>query len=150
VLNGVATVGGHNAALNAWSHLVINPAGAGAATVTIGSDANAHPLNIEQTTPNADVNGVKEYKLIVNGSLRQSVYIAPVTVPANGVAYVTWDHQLGYGPVTMFSTDQNGGGGFMDYVKVTTLNNNANQTIFVLRNMGGNNATGNLRWILVW
>jgi hypothetical protein len=150
VLNGVATIGGHNAALNNWSHAVINPGGAGNATVTIGSDANVSPTNVEQVTPNADVNGVKEYKLIVNGSIRQSVYTSAVTVPANGVAYVTWDHNLGYGPITMFSTDQNGGGGFMDYVRVTTLNNNANQTIFVLRNRGGNNASGTLRWILVW
>jgi hypothetical protein len=150
VLNGVATIGGHNATLNNWSHAVINPAGAGNATVTIGSDANISPTNIEQATPNADVNGVKEYKLIVNGSIRQSVYTTAVSIPASGVAYVTWDHNLGYGPITMFSTDQNGGGVFMDYVKVTTLNNNANQTIFVLRNRGGNNASGTLRWILVW
>jgi hypothetical protein len=50
----------------------------------------------------------------------------------------------------MMSTDQNGGGAFMDYVNVTTYNNSTNQTVFVLRNSGGSNATGTLRWILVW
>jgi hypothetical protein len=143
LLSGVASLGGHNAALNAWSNLVINPGGAGNATVTIGSDANLSPIN--GTTADA-----RERKLIVNGSVRQSVYTTAVSIPANDVTYVYWNHNLGYGPLTMYTTDQNGGGGNMDYVTVTTFNNNTNQTVFVLRNSAGTPAGGTLRWILVW
>ncbi|MCP9756619.1 hypothetical protein EGI26_15750 [Lacihabitans sp. CCS-44] len=138
VLNGKATIGAHNSELTAWSNLAINNGGG---IVTIGGDA---------TTPASLANGAHGRPLSVNGSIRQGFYIVPVTVPANGVSYVTWTHNLGYGPILMMSTDQNGGGNNMDYVVVTTLNNNANESVFVLRNHGGTTANGALRWILVW
>lgn len=138
-LNGKATIGGHNQDLNAWANLVINN---GSGTVMIGG---------ENVTPAALANnGAHGRPLAINGSVRQGYYIVPVSVPANGVSYVTWNHNLGYGPIVMMSTDQNGGGNNMDYVVVTTLNNNANETVFVLRNHGGVQANGALRWILVW
>lgn len=143
LLNGVPTLGGHTNALNAWSHLVLNPGNAGNATVTIGSDANLSP--VIGTAADA-----RERKLVVNGSVRQSVYTTAVSIPANDVTYIYWNHNMGYGPLTMYTTDQNGGGGNMDYVTVTTFNNNTNQTVFVLRNSAGTPASGTLRWILVW
>jgi hypothetical protein len=142
-LNGAATIGAHNNALNGWSNLVINNTAAAGATVTIGNDANAAPTNATETA-------ALNTKLIVNGSIRQGYYSTHIDVPANNVTYVTWNHNLGYGPIVMMSTDQNGGGAYMDYCTYTTYNNSANQTVFVIRNMGGNNASGTFRWILVW
>lgn len=143
-LTGNATIGAHNAALNGWSDLVINNTAAAGATVTIGSSANANPSSTNNTTK-------LNTKLVVNGSIRQGYYIVPVSIAANSVSYITWTHNLGYGPIVMMSTDQNGGGGYMDYCNVTTFNNNANETVFVIRNTNGSNtATGNLRWVLVW
>lgn len=143
LLTGTPTLGSHNNALNAWAPLVINPGGGGNATVTIGTTANATPeqLGVANTAVS---------KLIVEGSVRQGYYSTPVSIAANNVTYIYWNHNLGYGPVTMYNTDQNGGGTNMDFVKVTTFNNNENQTVFVVRNFGGSTATGTLRWVLVW
>jgi hypothetical protein len=143
LLEGVATIGGHNAGLNTWSHLAINPSAGSGSTVTIGADANATPSS-------TGTSGVLNRTLTVNGSIRQSFYQSAVTIGANNTATIVWNHNLGYGPIVMMSTDQNGGGSFMDYVNVTTYNNDANNTVFLLRNTGGNNATGTLRWILIW
>lgn len=142
-LLGKATIGAHNNALNDWSDLVINNNPAAGSTVTIGGNANQSPSSTNQTT-------ALNTKLIVNGSIRQGFYSVPISIPANNVTYVTWNHNLGYGPIVMMSTDQNGGGGYMDYCIVTTFNNNLNQTVFVIRNMGSNAASGTLRWVLVW
>jgi hypothetical protein len=143
ILNGTATIGGHNSALNSWSHLVINPAGGGNSTVTIGSDNNLSPTA-------GDASSSLDRKVTVNGSIRQGYYSVPITVSSYNATYVTWNHNLGYGPIVMMSTDQNGGGAYMDYCTYTTYNNSANQTVFVIRNMGSNNASGTFRWILVW
>jgi hypothetical protein len=137
-LNGKATIGAHTNALNAWSDLVVG----GNGTVTVGATANTAP------TYNA-TNGVAPRNLVVNGSVRQAAYSQSITVPANNVTYITWTHNLGYGPIVMMSTDQNGGGGYMDFCTYTTFNNNQNETVFIIRNSGGNAATGNFRWIVV-
>jgi hypothetical protein len=138
ILNGKATIGAHNNALNAWADLVVG----GNGTVTIGATANSAPVY------NA-TNGIAPRNLVVNGSIRQAAYTQAVTVPANNVTYITWTHNMGYGPIVMMSTDQNGGGGYMDYCTYTTFNNNQNETVFAIRNLGGNAAFGNFRWIVV-
>ena len=141
-LNGAATIGSHNNALNAWSNLVINPSPTN--TVTIGSDANLNPAIGTSGT------SVIARNLTVNGSIRQAFYSSAVSVPANSATQITWTHNLGYGPIVMMSLDQNGGGSNMDYCTVMTYNNSPNQTVFAIRNFGSNAATGGLRWILVW
>jgi hypothetical protein len=231
--NGEATLGAHNAGLNAWAKLVLNPAGVTAvgslagvgtrmvvandlgelaaqaipsggdnlgnhtATQTINVNDNwisnngtnagikmensgkvvitsgsptADPTfstgtattvvidpenNISQTT--FELNGnTQPRQLVVNGSIRQSYYTVPVSVPGltnptGNEIIITWNHNLGYGPIVMMSTDGNGvgAGSNMERVTYTTYNNNANQTIFKLYNASNGAANGNFRWIIV-
>jgi hypothetical protein len=226
--NGEATIGAHNAGLNAWAKLVLNPAGAtavgsltGVGTRMVVADAsgelstqalptgadnlgnhtatqtinvnnnwisnngtfagikmensgkviitNGNPAsdpvfavgtstttvidpenNISQTSYSLDGN-TQPRQLVVNGSIRQSYYTIPVTVPENNGIEIIWNHNLGYGPVVMMSTDGNGVGASsgMDRCTYTTYNNNANQTVFRLYKDGFGPATGNFRWIIV-
>ena len=91
-------------------------------------------------------------QLVVNGSIRQSYYTIPVSIPAGQEITITWNHNLGYGPVVMMSTDANGFGnsGYMQYCSYTTYNNNNNQTVFkLLNNSGAAPLNGNFRWIIV-
>ncbi len=95
-------------------------------------------------------------QLVVNGSIRQSYYTVPVSIPgisnpAGNEIIITWNHNLGYGPIVMMSTDGNGVGATsnMERVTYTTYNNNANQTIFKLYNASNASANGNFRWIIV-
>ena len=143
ILDSKATLGAHNNALANWADLAINPLTTPGATVTIGNTANASPTSTNNTA-------ALNTKLVVNGHVRQGFYALPVSIPANSVITVTWTHNLGYGPILMMSTDENGGGSNMDYCNVTTFNNSTNQTSFKIRNLGGSTATGALRWILVW
>jgi hypothetical protein len=231
--NGEATLGAHNAGLNAWAKLVLNPAGATAvgslagvgtrmvvandlgelatqaipsggdnlgnhtATQNINVNGNwisnngtnagikmentgkvvitngsptADPAfstgtattvvidpenNITQTT--FELNGnTQPRQLVVNGSIRQTYYTVPVSVPgltnpSGNEIIITWNHNLGYGPIVMMSTDGNGvgAGSNMERVTYTTYNNNANQTIFKLYNASNAAANGNFRWIIV-
>jgi hypothetical protein len=140
ILNGKATIGAHNNALNAWSDLQVG----GGGTVVVGTQTTASPAQAYNAT-----NGIASRNLVVNGSIRQACYIQPITVPANNVTYITWTHNFGYGPIVMMSTDQNGGGEYMDFCTYTTFNNNNNQTVFIIRNTGSNAASGNFRWIVV-
>ncbi len=95
-------------------------------------------------------------QLVVNGSIRQSYYTVPVSIPGTSnptgnEIIITWNHNLGYGPIVMMSTDGNGVGATsnMERVTYTTYNNNANQTIFKLYNASNTSANGNFRWIIV-
>ncbi len=95
-------------------------------------------------------------QLVVNGSIRQSYYTVPVSIPGisnptGNEIIITWNHNLGYGPIVMMSTDGNGVGATsnMERVTYTTYNNNANQTIFKLYNASNASANGNFRWIIV-
>jgi len=142
VLFGKATIGGHTNNINGWADLVINNTNAPGATVTIGSDANVDPAS---GTDAAALNT----KLIVNGHVRQGYYAKAVSISAGTQITITWTHNLGYGPIVMMSTDQNGGGANMVDVTYTTYNNDANQTVFVLKNNGSATATGAFRWIVV-
>jgi hypothetical protein len=111
--------------------------------------------NISQTT--FELNGnTQPRQLVVNGSIRQSYYTVPVSVPGitnptGNEIIITWNHNLGYGPIVMMSTDGNGvgAGSQMERVTYTTYNNNANQTIFKLYNASNAPANGNFRWIIV-
>jgi hypothetical protein len=111
--------------------------------------------NVTQTTYSLDGN-TQPRQLVVNGSIRQSYYTIPVSVPGitnptgNEIS-ITWNHNLGYGPIVMMSTDGNGvgAGSNMERVTYTTYNNNANQTIFKLYNASNATAQGNFRWIIV-
>jgi hypothetical protein len=139
ILNGKATIGAHNNELSAWSNLVINNGGG---SLSVGGEGLTPPYTNQTTTLGRP--------MAVHGSIRQGFYAVTVSIPPYGVSYITWTHNLGYGPILMMSTDQNGGGNNMDYVITTTLNNNTNESVFVLRNHGGTTANGTLRWILVW
>jgi hypothetical protein len=232
--NGEATLGAHNAGLNAWAKLVLNPAG----TTAVGSltgvgtrmvvandlgelatqaipTATADNLGNHTATQNINVNGnwisnngtnagikmensgkviitngsptadpafstgtsttvvidpennitqttfeltgnTQPRQLVVNGSIRQSYYTVPVSVPGltnptGSEIIITWNHNLGYGPIVMMSTDGNGvgAGSNMERVTYTTYNNNGNQTIFKLYNASNATANGNFRWIIV-
>jgi hypothetical protein len=94
-------------------------------------------------------NGVAPRNLVVNGSVRQSYYIVPVTIPPYSNVSISWTHNLDYEPIVMMSTDQNGGGSNMDFCTYTTYNTTTNETVFIVRNTGANAASGNFRWILV-
>jgi hypothetical protein len=111
--------------------------------------------NITQTTFELTGN-TQPRQLVVNGSIRQSYYTVPVSVPGvsnptGNEIIITWNHNLGYGPIVMMSTDGNGvgAGSNMERVTYTTYNNNANQTIFKLYNASNAAANGNFRWIIV-
>jgi hypothetical protein len=141
-VSGNAHIGGHNMALNAWTDVAIN--GGGSNTITVGAAANTAPPSLDNT-------GLNPVRMVVNGAMRQSFYSTAISVGANTHTTYTWTHNLGYGPIVMMSLDQSGGGnGYLDYCNVTTYNNNTNETVFVIRNMGSNPAAGTLRWILVW
>jgi hypothetical protein len=140
-VNNAVTLGGHNKDLNAWTDVAINPAGA--AMVTVGGPSRITP-------PLGHTTAVVPIKMHVNGSIRQGYYGMSVSVPANNISILVWTHNLGYHPIVMTSLDQTGGGAYMDYCNVVTENIDANQVRFIIRNLGSNNATGSLRWILVW
>jgi hypothetical protein len=146
-LNGSATVGAHNTSLNAWKPISINPLGH---LIMLGAD---------KTVPNphfTTMDNTANRPVIVNGSIRQSYYTVPISIGPGADYDLTWTHNLGYGPILMMSTDQNGvptamgTANNMDYVTFTTYNNNTNQTVFRLHNHNGSAAAiGNFRWILV-
>jgi hypothetical protein len=106
--------------------------------------------NVTQTTYELTGN-TQPRQLVVNGSIRQSYYTVPVSVPGNGGIEIVWNHNLGYGPIVMMSTDANGFGnaGYMERTTYTTFNNNGNQTIFKLYNASNATSNGNFRWIIV-
>jgi hypothetical protein len=118
----------------------------GTSTTTVIDPEN----NITQTSYSLDGN-TQPRQLVVNGSIRQSYYTIPVTVPENNGIEIIWNHNLGYGPVVMMSTDGNGvgAGSGMERCTYTTYNNNANQTVFKLYKDGFGAAVGNFRWIIV-
>lgn len=143
VLNGSATIGAHNQLLNAWDTLVVNPDVIGT-SIVLGGDKS-------KTTPQVyGVNSSAPRPVAVNGSIRQTYYFETVNIAAGGTQSFIWTHNLGYGPIVMMSTDQNGGGANMVHVSYTTYNNDANNTVFLLRNNGSATATGTFRWIVVW
>jgi hypothetical protein len=143
VLNGSATIGAHNGALNAWDTLAVNPDAVGTSIVLGGNKSHTVPQVLNNTQ-------IASSPVAVNGSIRQAYYSVPVSIPAGNTISFNWDHNLGYGPIVMMSTDQNGGGANMIDVSYTTVNNNQNQTVFVLKNNGSSTALGTFRWILVW
>ncbi len=143
VLNGSATIGAHNQLLNAWDTLAINPGAVGTSIVLGGDKTNTTPTIY---TPSSGAPS----PVSVNGSIRQSFYFETVNIATGGMQTISWTHNLGYGPIVMMSTDQNGGGANMVNVTYTTYNNNANETIFLLKNNGAGTATGTFRWIVVW
>jgi len=121
-----------------------------ATTVVIDPDNNITQTTFELT------GNTQPRQLVVNGSIRQSYYTVPVSVPgitnpSGNEIIITWNHNLGYGPIVMMSTDGNGvgAGSQMERVTYTTYNNNANQTIFKLYNASNAAANGNFRWIIV-
>lgn len=148
-LNGKASIGSHNNTLNAWSDLVINPNASN--TVTIGTDANAAPAQSVVVTTNGITSTSFNRTLTVNGSIRQSYFMVAVSIAANSTQLITWTHNMGYSPIVMMSTDENGqgGGGNMEFCSYTEYNNSLNQMVFKIRNLGGATANGNFRWIVV-
>jgi hypothetical protein len=126
-----------------------DPAFATGTATTVVIDPNAEPPTT-QTTYTLDGN-TQPRQLVVHGSIRQSYYTIPVSVPGNSAIEITWNHNLGYGPVVMMSTDANGfgGGSGMERCSYTTYNNNINQTIFRIYKEGFGPANGNFRWIIV-
>ncbi len=100
------------------------------------------------------VGNTQPRQLSVSGSIRQTVYTVPVSIPPVSEISILWTHNLGYGPVVMMSTDGNGSGGngYMQYCSYTTHNLNANQTVFTLLNNSTSSfltLSGNFRWIIV-
>jgi hypothetical protein len=143
ILNGGAAIGAHNNATDAWDTLVVNPDATGTSIVLGGNKDKTVPDVLNNTQ-------IAGRPVAVNGSIRQSYYAVPVSIAAGGATSFTWTHNLGYGPIVMMSTDQNGGGANMVDVSYTTYNNDTNQTVFLLKNNGSGTATGTFRWILVW
>jgi hypothetical protein len=143
-LNGNATIGGHNNALNAWSDLTINQGGG---NVIVGGQ--------DQTPPSGGVNSSFGRPLVVNGSVRQTYYSAVIDVPnvlnaPNNITSITWNHNLGYNPVVMMSTSETSGLGNMDQCTYTTYSPDFNHTVFLIRNLGNISAHGLFNWILVY
>jgi hypothetical protein len=100
------------------------------------------------------VGNTQPRQLSVHGSIRQTVYTVPVSIPPVSEISILWTHNLGYGPVVMMSTDGNGSGGngYMQYCSYTTYNLNGNQTVFTLLNNSTSSSltlSGNFRWIVV-
>jgi hypothetical protein len=142
LLNGTAAIGAHNNNLTDWSNLVINPSSTH--SVHVGAEPNTNPI-----VYNSSLTGNINRNLVVNGSIRQGYYGTSVSVNANTAITITWTHNLGYNPIVMNSLDQTLGSN-MSYCTVTTQHIDNNTTQFIIRNLGSNNATGALRWILVW
>jgi hypothetical protein len=145
VLNGTATIGAHNNALNAWDTLAINPDAVGTSIVLGGDKSKTSPISYAPNT------GAPR-PVAVNGSIRQSYYSSPVNIGPNGEQEISWTHNFGYGPIVMMSTDANGQGGDYNIINVsyTTYNTNNNVTVFKLKNNSAATAMGTFRWIVVW
>jgi hypothetical protein len=152
----IATIGAHNAALNTWRDLAINPNATG--NVGIGNTAPAYKLDV---TGSQRVTG----DLIVGGSVKQSVqqltisvpgavypFINPLiggsTTPSYGFTTAMWTHNLGYNPIVMTSLNFSNGA-FLHHVSVSYRHVDSNTLEFYFNNTSVNTATGLLNVIIV-
>ncbi|MEP7170775.1 MAG: hypothetical protein ABI855_15510, partial [Bacteroidota bacterium] len=149
--------------------------GAGCFALGIYNDSltSADPINCLSTNPlfiigNGDADNVRSnavvvlkngntglgtnspaQKLEVNGSIRQNTFSQNVIVPGGGSFNFTWNHNLGYNPIIILVKDQTGGG-YLDYVEMSYANTSGNDITIYLTNNSGSDATGTIRWILVY
>jgi len=152
----IATIGGHNGALDQWRDLAINPNETG--NVGIGT-----------TTPNykLDVNGSQRVTgdLTVTGKVKQSVqqlsisvpaatypvinpFVGGSTTPTYGETTAMWVHNLGYNPVIMTSFDFSAGG-YLHHVNVSYRHVDNDTIEFYFSNASVNVATGLINVIVV-
>jgi hypothetical protein len=89
--------------------------------------------------------------LEVNGRIRvETGSYSGLNIPSTATSVLTINHNMGYQPVLMISLDQTGGA-FMDYVTYSYLHVDNNNFKITLRNHHtSNNATGTVRWVVVY
>jgi hypothetical protein len=102
----IATVAGHNATLDAWKNLALNPGGG---NVGIGT---TNPTQKLEVAGNIKTSGhVRQAVYSQNVSVPGATYpvINPITggptTPTYGESTLTWVHNLGYNPVIMTSLE---------------------------------------------
>ncbi len=154
--DSIATIGAHNAALNTWRNLAINPNATG--NVGIGTTSPAYKL---------DVNGSQRVSgdLNVTGRVKQSVqqlsisvpaatypvinpFVGGSTTPTYGETTAMWVHNLGYNPVIMTSFDFSAGG-YLHHVNVSYRHVDNYTIEFYFSNASVNVATGLINVMVV-
>lgn len=156
VFDTIATIGAHNAALDQWRSIAINPAASG--NVGIGTTTPQYKLDV---TGNQRVTG----SILASGHVRQFVHQESVTVPGAiypvinpitggpttptyGETTAIWVHNLGYNPILMTSLQMVSGTDVMHHVNVSYRHADVNTVEFFFRNTSVNQAVGTLNVIV--
>ena len=132
ILFGKATIGSHNAALNAWAPLYIQQAG----NTVFGAD------NIV-----ANEKLVVEGNVKATGSVKQTVFTQSISVGANNANSIIWNHNYGYQPVIMISLEGSNYAHFCTFAYSHTDNNTL--VINLVNTNTSNGANVTVRWIVV-
>jgi hypothetical protein len=152
----IATIGGHNGALNAWRNIAINPSATG--YVGIGTTAPQYKLDVtgsQRVTGNLIVGGyVKQpvQQLVISVPGATYPVINPITggatTPSYGFSTAIWVHNLGYNPVVMTSLDFSTGA-YLHHVNVSYRHADSNTIEFHFNNTSVNTANGLLNVVVV-
>jgi hypothetical protein len=153
VFDTIATIGAHNAALNQWRSIAINPAASG--NVGIGTTNPQYKLDVSGNQRVAGTIKADSVSVIgninVTGRIRQNVHSYTYNInPFNEITYV-YNHNLGYEPVFMTSIEQtdNTSYGTGTDVRVAYQHTSTNSTTFFIRNTGTYIVNGKIKIIVV-
>lgn len=154
--DNIATIGAHNAALNSWRNLAINPLATG--NVGIGTPTPEYKLDVngsQRVTGSLTVTGhVKQSVQQLNISVPGASYpvinplIGGSTTPTYGESTAIWVHNLGYNPVIMTSFDFTAGN-HLHHVHVSYRHADENTIEFYFSNQSVTTASGLLNIIVV-
>jgi hypothetical protein len=154
--DNIAAIGAHNADLNAWRDLAINPNATG--NVGIGTTTPSYKLDVngsQRVTGNLTVTGhvrqnVQQISISVPGAVYPVInpFTGGNTTPTFGEATAIWVHNLGYNPVVMTSLDFTSGG-HLHHVNISYRHADNNTIEFYFSNQSVNTATGILNIIVV-
>lgn len=153
VFDTIATIGAHNAALNQWRSIAINPAASG--NVGIGTTNPQYKLDVNGNQRVVGTIKADSISVVGNinatGRIRQNVHSYTYNITQfNEITYV-YNHNLGYEPVFMTSIEQtdNTSYGTGTDVRVAYLHTSTNSTTFFIRNTGTYTVNGKIKIIIV-